>query len=922
MAAPNKQHTVVLVKVAGVWTDVTEAGRVRAEETLTVHRGLQDEGSAAKPGTLNLTFDNRDGWALPTSPISPFYADAGLYVPITAAVRPGLTSGPGADVVDTFTRTSAGSWGTADSGQVYSGLTLGSGGSSAVGSGVGTHSIAGAVSAKGELLLGVSMLDGDYLVEGIAAPLATGGDLEVAGVMHRGQSASVYGLIRMHITTGAAVQVRAYRAANQAQIGSTYVTGITHTGTGQPLSMRVLVIGRTILVKVWITAAAQPAAWQVEFTDTSPIRAGWVGIRTGRGSGNSNAGVTASYAAWSMTQWDVLAAMEIHTWVPTATGNFDVANWRAGTIGTQGDASTRITASGLLHRLNAGRDPLRTAAYRRLSQKQLRGYWPMEDRGQSAAVASAVASGTAMQVVTGRVDFAGAELAPQIGNTLAGAGVTFQLDGYMEYPTSTSLGNWNAGWLFSGLTTASQVGVQFVGNNWVGSATNRTDFTLQLNGAAGSGGRIQLYRITYTGTTTTSSTLVDTDAAYLFDESFHLIELLVSDSGANVDWFVFVDSVLFTSGTLVTVEYATLKRVFVAGSGPVTMGHLFVDDTTGWDANLWRALSGYPGETPPDRVSRLCSEEGIGVDIIGDYADTMGPQYPDTLVALLTECAATNDAMLFEAPSWLGLVMWTRNGIYGQSPAATVDYTGGMRRVLPVIDTRGAGNDVTISNRDGRTWASEDSTRVAAVGRIKAAGVDTNYNMVSTGAAQLPRRAEWELAKGSIPGARYPALEFDLGAVPALQPTVGRVDVGLQVAVTGLEADTVYQLVRAITHQVGTHTRTLRIQGVDATLWRPGLWDSAAARWDSGTSTLTSSPAAGATSFFVTTTAAGDVWTTDPAHFPLSIIVGGEVITVAGITGATSPQQFTGLTRSVNGISKVHAAGAAVHIFRIPRYAL
>jgi hypothetical protein len=37
-------------------------------------------------------------------------------------------------------------------------------------------------------------------------------------------------------------------------------------------------------------------------------------------------------------------------------------------------------------------------------------------------------------------------------------------------------------------------------------------------------------------------------------------------------------------------------------------------------------------------------------------------------------------------------------------------------------------------------------------------------------------------------------------------------------------------------------------------------------------------------------------------------------MTVTNITGATSPQTFT-VTRSVNGITKSHSAGAAVQLF-------
>lgn len=83
-------------------------------------------------------------------------------------------------------------------------------------------------------------------------------------------------------------------------------------------------------------------------------------------------------------------------------------------------------------------------------------------------------------------------------------------------------------------------------------------------------------------------------------------------------------------------------------------------------------------------------------------------------------------------------------------------------------------------------------------------------------------------------------------------------------------------------------------------------------RADTDGSALTAGISETAASFAVTTTS-GPVWTQNPAQFPFSIRVGGEVMTVTGITGAASPQTFT-VVRSVNGIVKGHAAGTDVRL--------
>lgn len=74
----------------------------------------------------------------------------------------------------------------------------------------------------------------------------------------------------------------------------------------------------------------------------------------------------------------------------------------------------------------------------------------------------------------------------------------------------------------------------------------------------------------------------------------------------------------------------------------------------------------------------------------------------------------------------------------------------------------------------------------------------------------------------------------------------------------------------------------------------------------------------------VATTSAGGgspLWTTNAADFPFDIAVGGERMTVAGITGASSPQTFT-VTRAVNGVIKSQTVGTGVHLFQQSVYSL
>jgi hypothetical protein len=66
-------------------------------------------------------------------------------------------------------------------------------------------------------------------------------------------------------------------------------------------------------------------------------------------------------------------------------------------------------------------------------------------------------------------------------------------------------------------------------------------------------------------------------------------------------------------------------------------------------------------------------------------------------------------------------------------------------------------------------------------------------------------------------------------------------------------------------------------------------------------------------------TPSGPLWSANDGAF--DIRVGGEVVTVTAISGASSPQTFT-VTRSVNGVVKAHSGGAAVELDQAPVYAI
>jgi hypothetical protein len=72
-----------------------------------------------------------------------------------------------------------------------------------------------------------------------------------------------------------------------------------------------------------------------------------------------------------------------------------------------------------------------------------------------------------------------------------------------------------------------------------------------------------------------------------------------------------------------------------------------------------------------------------------------------------------------------------------------------------------------------------------------------------------------------------------------------------------------------------------------------------------------------ALTFQIATTNAGSpLWTTNGADFPFDINIGGEQITLSGISGGASPQTATASARSVNGVVATHPVGAAVSLWQ------
>lgn len=613
-----------------------------------------------------------------------------------------------------------------------------------------------------------------------------------------------------------------------------------------------------------------------------------------------------------------VAVVEATEWQPDRTEGF--------IPGAKGDAWVEVSGGGILQRIAANDDPLRSPMERRISSLgSLLGYWPGED-GSSAASMSNVVSGGYGAGATG-VTFGGG-VGPPGSDSLMTVAATSIVAG--RFATASTTTGWQASWVMSLKTVPSSATlfplITLLGSNgyrWVISANN-TSFELDVINSQDT--------VVYTSGLHTAVAPVTSPLAFMLKQSI---------SGTTItyelDWYQTGAPVIYFFGTTFTGNASTLSTWNVTGNTVLdgaVLGHVYAtSDTT---INLLsydsiQALAGYEGELAGDRFTRLCTEEGITSQIwTGVTSDTtpMGPQQPDTLQNLLLEIRDTDDALIFDTRDSVGLTFRKRTSRYNQAVWLALTYPGDLSVPL----TRASSdtmlfNDVTVQQREGGYAHDVDSTSAlsvqappAGVGRYKRT---VNVNVADDG-SQLTPLAGWWRNRGTVPGKRYAVITIDLVRHPEYATAVSTMDPGARITIDGLEPDQVSLEVIGWTVTVGTTSRVVSLTCARDTLFNPGIWDDSGSRYDVRGSTVGgTAPTTTATAWTFTAATTDDEWSTTSE--PYDLVVAGERITVTTMNAATGTGPYTQtatVTRHVNGIVKAHATGEPVHLAAPARYAL
>lgn len=927
------RRPVVEWYAGGAWRNITSDVR---QGKITVSRGRKDEGAKPAPGKCTFVLDDGpehgNGNYNPRNPMGQWYGELGRNTPVRVSLEAGT---------DDFDRTVVDGWGTSPANGTWS--THGTGGStSSVSSGEGLHSIPDPLVFRMSYLAGVQVQDVDVSVDVTVDSMGnvTGGDIEPANIVLRGQSISSYYLVRMIITPAEEVKLQLMLDGSTVLAGPvTYPVG----NTGQTWRVRAVMEQGILVGKVWPASDPEPLDWLVGVIRETPLGPGFVGIRTGVGSGNTNTKpIVARYTNFEIR-------------LPRFVG--ETSALRPSSDLTHTDRTVSVECGGLLRRVTRYRKPLESPIRRFIDRAEditPMEYWPLEEPATATALGANALPGGDPAVFTrdtlgpgpvGAVKWGVASGIPSVAAVAEltnGAMLTFPVR-----PHPGLAAGWSVAW-------GQRLSADSGGRVWLRTTNPENDVYLIFY----TDGSYEVYRVD--DGLNSELLLTDSFPAAGFDDVWHTFGFSCHDIGsAQAGYSMVVDGGESTGTASALGTFSRLLRTEVTvdpdTTAPGAWSHVavFPEDVDGLPddfSGYYHQFFGQCGdvvfddgqETAANRFIRLCTEEGITPAYTGapDVSPLMGPQRPLPVVDLLQECVDVDQGTLYEPRAYMSLAIRTLRSVVEQGTAVELDYSN--REVAPEFapaeDDQNTVNDVTAKRTDGgqdryeqttgRLNVADPGTASGAAGRYDAS-VTVNVETED----QLLGQASWRVHMGTVDEARYPTVAVDLAATnvvsqPDLVTRLMDLNIDDFLTVTDVEDALVFepirQVVRGYTEVFDTaYQHTVTFNTTPASPYDSASLDDAELRLDSDTSSLLGSATSTATSIDVqTNTVLGGsissetAWVTTathPAEFPFDIVVGGERMTVTAITTATSPQVFT-VTRSVNGVVKAHPVGAQVSL--------
>ncbi|OXS35376.1 hypothetical protein [Streptomyces sp. XY006] len=590
----------------------------------------------------------------------------------------------------------------------------------------------------------------------------------------------------------------------------------------------------------------------------------------------------------------------------------EVTEWAPNWDPSGSDVWVDVTVAGILQRLAQGPAPERSVVYRAITEplaSSVVAYWPCEDADGSTQIASAVTSGSPMTFSTGTPDlaastrFAASDPLPVFTGAAMSGGVS-----RYDTPTATQ--------------------VRFFFTTPSTSLSDRKVIMRVSQAVDTSTTPLAHYELVYNATTRSLSLIfmgddgtnfgVDLDHTFDIRNKLLYVSLEFQESGSSTIYTIRTLDVLngVESSTALTRNTEGLTRctavhAFVASISAVgpnsttgltggVLGHITVENAIS-DIDALGARLNPIGETAGRRIQRLCGEEAIPFEWVGDLDDTvrMGAQGKANPLTLIQEAVLADGGLLYETRSALGLGYRTRASLYNQDPALILSYSGyNLAAVpVPVEDDRTTQNVLTVTAGGvSETYEETDGPLgTQAIGKYgESSGL--TLNLATTDRATIRDHAAWRVHLGTTDEERFPRISVNL-AHPSITPDMRRAILALRlgdrIQITNppawLAPDTIDQLILGIDPETINHfEQRLTFACAPASPYTVGYLDDET-RIDTDGSVLVSAVGSSDTSLVVAPSP-GEVtlWTTSSADWPFDIRVGGEVMRVTAVSGAVS----------------------------------
>lgn len=593
----------------------------------------------------------------------------------------------------------------------------------------------------------------------------------------------------------------------------------------------------------------------------------------------------------------------------------EISVWPQSWDPTGTDIWTEVEGSGILRRLSQGPPPARSVLFETLNglfNSTLLAYWPMEDATGSATLATPLASGSPMTytgspTLASYSSFLPSDPVPSLtGSAFTGAVAQYSTTGMTGYQMRFLLAVPSSG--LTDLDVISRMQVEEVS----AGASLLNYFDIHYNnppGGIGSFGGIGTLTIqAFDGDEATvgsnGSITMDTRGRNLWVSLENEINgttltatlrVLDIDSGVTDS-----TSMVVTSTSLSRVKALILAADTLAGSAGVTgasAGHLALQNGITPITVLGHAIQ-LKGEVAGRRIERVCSEEGIAFEAIGNLDETvaMGIQDKVNPLDVMRACELADDGMLYETMSTVGLGYRPRTSLLNQDAQLTLSYTGFNLSEIPtpVEDDQYIENRVTVTVGDiSQTYSLTTGTLSTQVPPTGVGVYGTEYTLDLKDSSEALNQAAWRVHVGTVDEPHYPQISVNLAhssftSNPALKQAVLGLRQGDRILVQNppswLPPGDIDQIIIGFEETITRFEHRLTFVCTPASPYRVGILSQDSARIDTDGSELVTAIGSSDTSMVVTpSTSHLTLWTKDAADMPFDVRLGGEVVRVTAV---------------------------------------